>query len=169
LARTFSSSAGFGPTSTSTEAAMQRWPEQPAKEATMSEAELSGSQSDSATRWFLAPPRASTCFVVLVWCGDGCEGEPFPLSLHSTETVQCNEYNPATYPLVEGAGALVHDLGHARGADKGHGVDARVVDEAVDGVRAAVDDLEDSGRHAGLSQQLRDAVHRQGDLGDDGI
>mmetsp|Transcript_17132 Transcript_17132/g.23531 ORF Transcript_17132/g.23531 Transcript_17132/m.23531 type:complete len:262 (-) Transcript_17132:144-929(-) len=39
---------------------MHRWPAHPAKDATMSPAAVSRSQSGSATRWFLAPPSAST-------------------------------------------------------------------------------------------------------------
>mmetsp|Transcript_18535 Transcript_18535/g.54217 ORF Transcript_18535/g.54217 Transcript_18535/m.54217 type:complete len:315 (+) Transcript_18535:82-1026(+) len=58
FATTLATSSGWAPMVMSTEAAMHRWPEQPAKEATMSEAAISTSLSGAATRWFLAPPRA---------------------------------------------------------------------------------------------------------------
>ena len=38
---------------------MQRWPAQPAKDATMSDAVICTSQSAALTRWFFAPPSAS--------------------------------------------------------------------------------------------------------------
>ena len=44
----------------STEAAMHLWPQQPAKDATMSLAAILKSQSCRAIRWFFAPPRAKT-------------------------------------------------------------------------------------------------------------
>mmetsp|Transcript_25771 Transcript_25771/g.72987 ORF Transcript_25771/g.72987 Transcript_25771/m.72987 type:complete len:252 (-) Transcript_25771:525-1280(-) len=66
LATTASSSAGCSPTVSKTEAAMQRWPAQPAKEDVMSAAAIAVSQSGSATRWFLAPPSAST-FLLRLW------------------------------------------------------------------------------------------------------
>mmetsp|Transcript_12222 Transcript_12222/g.39089 ORF Transcript_12222/g.39089 Transcript_12222/m.39089 type:complete len:255 (-) Transcript_12222:251-1015(-) len=51
--------SGWSPMGSSTDAAMHRWPVHPVKEPTMSDAAMSKSRSGSASKWFLAPPRAS--------------------------------------------------------------------------------------------------------------
>mmetsp|Transcript_1388 Transcript_1388/g.2728 ORF Transcript_1388/g.2728 Transcript_1388/m.2728 type:complete len:208 (+) Transcript_1388:504-1127(+) len=60
LAHTRSRRSPVSPTRSKTDAAIHRCPAHPAKLATMSRAHISASQSGSATRWFLAPPSAST-------------------------------------------------------------------------------------------------------------
>jgi len=52
------------PTRTSAEAAMHRWPAEPNAEVRMSLTTISWSQSGSATRWFFAPPSASTRLLI---------------------------------------------------------------------------------------------------------
>jgi len=60
LATTASISSGCSPIVISTDAAMHRWPAQPANDATMSAEAIGTSRSGAATRWFFAPPSAST-------------------------------------------------------------------------------------------------------------
>ena len=52
------------PTRTSAEAAMHLWPAEPNAEVRMSLTTISWSQSGSATRWFFAPPSASTRLLI---------------------------------------------------------------------------------------------------------
>src|SRR5207302_7502012 len=55
-------------------------------------------------------------------------------------------------------GLLVDVLGDGGGADEGDGLDAGVGEDGVDGVLAAVDDVEHAVRQAGLPVQAGDEV-----------
>mmetsp|Transcript_116753 Transcript_116753/g.302581 ORF Transcript_116753/g.302581 Transcript_116753/m.302581 type:complete len:279 (-) Transcript_116753:496-1332(-) len=79
FAQTFSRSFGWSPMVRRIAAAMQRWPEQPLKDTTMSDEAISMSQSGAATRWFFAPPRQSAFFPAAVarwWTNSATEEEP---------------------------------------------------------------------------------------------
>ena len=79
----------------------------------------------------------------------------------------------ALHALAGRAAARIDVLGDRRRADEADGLDVGIVEDGVDRLLVAVDDVEDAGRQAGLDQQLgqhqRHAGVALGRLQDEGV
>lgn len=138
----------------STEAAMHLWPQQPAKDATMSLAAILKSQSCRAIRWFFAPPRAKT------------------LEYHKRKTIKttpsaCPKWNEMKWnenPFVKRVASVRNNLSDFGWSHEGNRSNIRVVTNSCDDVCNSMDDLKDSLGNAGFHHQFHDAHHGQRDL-----